>query len=55
MIPNAQLAVIADASHFILFSEPEKLLPTIAAFLDATTPKAPLATLTTGYYPGVTR
>ena len=55
MIPNAQLAVIPDASHFVLFSEPEKLLPTIAAFLDAPTPKAPLGTLKTGYYPGVTR
>jgi pimeloyl-ACP methyl ester carboxylesterase len=55
MIPNAQLAVIPDASHFTLFSEPEKLLPTIAAFLDPPTPKAPLATLKTGYYPGVTR
>ena len=55
LIPNAQLAVIPDASHFVLFSEPEKLLPTIAAFLDAPTPKAPLGTLKTGYYPGVTR
>ena len=35
MIPVRQLAVIPDASHFVLFSEPEKLLPTIAAFLDA--------------------
>ncbi len=55
MIPNAQLAVIPDASHFVLFSEPEKLLPIIAAFLDAPTPKAPLGTLKTGYYPGATR
>jgi pimeloyl-ACP methyl ester carboxylesterase len=55
MIPNAQLAVIPDASHFTLFSEPEKLLPTIAAFLDAPTSKSPLGTLKTGYYPGVTR
>jgi pimeloyl-ACP methyl ester carboxylesterase len=55
MIPNAQLAVIPDASHFVLFSEPEKLLPTIAAFLDAPAPKAPLATIKTGFYPGVTR
>jgi pimeloyl-ACP methyl ester carboxylesterase len=54
-IPNAQLAVIPDASHFILFSEPDRLLPTVAAFLDAPTPKAPLSTLKTGYYPGVTR
>jgi pimeloyl-ACP methyl ester carboxylesterase len=55
MIPNAQLAVIPDASHFVLFSEPEKLLPTVAAFLDALTPKVPLGTAITGYYPGVTR
>jgi pimeloyl-ACP methyl ester carboxylesterase len=55
VIPNAQLAVIPDASHFVLFSEPEKLLPTIAGFLDATTSKARLSTFKTGYYPGVTR
>ena len=54
-IPNAQLAVIPDASHFILFSEPEKLLPIIAAYLDAPTAKAPLGTLKSGYYPGITR
>ncbi|MDB5389675.1 MAG: alpha/beta hydrolase fold protein [Planctomycetaceae bacterium] len=54
-IPNAQLAAIPNASHFVLFSEPEKLLPAIAAFLDAPTPKMPLATFKTGYYPGVTR
>jgi pimeloyl-ACP methyl ester carboxylesterase len=55
MIPNAQLAVIPDSSHFVLFSEPEKLLPTVATFLDAPTPEVPLGTATTGYYPGVTR
>ncbi len=55
LIPNAQLAVIPDASHFVLFSEPEKLLPSVAAFLDAPAHKAPLATFKTGYYPGVTR
>jgi len=55
LIPNGQLTVIPDASHFVLFSEPEKLLPTIAAFLDAPAAKSPLATLKTGYYPGVTR
>jgi pimeloyl-ACP methyl ester carboxylesterase len=54
MIPKAQLAVIPDASHFVLFSEPEKLLPTVAAFLDAPTPKVPLG-MANGYYPGVTR
>lgn len=55
MIPNAQLAVIPDASHFVLFSEPDKLLPTVARFFDAPARRRPLGTLTTGYYPGVTR
>ncbi len=55
MIPNAQQAVIPDASHFVHFSEPEKLLPTVAAFLDSPTPSVPLGTFKTGYYPGVTR
>jgi pimeloyl-ACP methyl ester carboxylesterase len=55
LIPHAQLAVIPDASHFVLFSEPEKLLPTIASFLDAPVPTVPLGTFHTGYYPGVTR
>ncbi len=55
MIPHGQLAVIPDASHFVLFSEPEKLLPTVAAFLDAPVPDVPVGTATTGYYPGVTR
>jgi hypothetical protein len=55
MIPGAQLAIIPDASHFVHFSEPEKLLPTVATFLDAPAPKVPLGTATTGYYPGVTR
>jgi pimeloyl-ACP methyl ester carboxylesterase len=55
MIPNAQLAVIPDSSHFVLFSEPEKLLPAVATFLDAPAPKVPLGTAQTGYYPGITR
>jgi pimeloyl-ACP methyl ester carboxylesterase len=55
MIPNAQLAIFPDASHFMLFSEPERLLPLIAYFLDAPNAKLPLGTAATGYYPGVTR
>ena len=54
MIPNSQLAITPDASHFVLFSEPEKLLPTVAAFLDAPTSKVPLG-MGNGYYPGKTR
>jgi hypothetical protein len=38
----------------VLFSEPAKLLPTVAAFLEAPTPKVPIATHN-GYYPSVTR
>jgi len=55
MIPGAELAVIPDSSHFALFSEPEKLLPTVAAFLDAAAPRLPLGNWETGYYPGITR
>jgi hypothetical protein len=36
-------------------SEPEKLLPTVSAFLDAPVSKVGCATFKTGYYPGVTR
>ena len=54
-IPTAQLAVLPDASHFTLFSEPHKLLPTVAEFLDGPVSKTPLSTFDTGYYPGLTR
>ena len=33
----------------------QRLDQALAAFLDAPTPKVPLATFKTGYYPGVTR
>ena len=39
-IPNAQLAVFPGGDHFLLWQAPEKLLPTIAAFLDAPMPGA---------------
>jgi pimeloyl-ACP methyl ester carboxylesterase len=39
LIPNAQLAVFPGANHFLLWQNPEKLLPTIAAFLDAPMPE----------------
>jgi pimeloyl-ACP methyl ester carboxylesterase len=54
MIPNSQLAVIPDSGHFVLFSEPEKLLPSVAAFLDASPSTTPIGKFD-GYYPGVTR
>jgi len=55
LIPQGQLAIIPDASHFVLFSEPEKLLPVIAAFFNAPTPTLPLSTFASGFRPGVTR
>jgi pimeloyl-ACP methyl ester carboxylesterase len=38
-IPNSQLAVFPGADHFLLWQSPEKLLPTIAAFLDSPMPE----------------
>lgn len=55
LIPNAQLAVIPNASHYVLNVDPEKLLPTVAAFLDEPISTVPFATPKTGYHPGVTR
>lgn len=55
LIPQAQLAVIPDAGHFVLNVDPEKLLPTVATFLDQPLSKVPFATPRSGYHPGVTR
>jgi len=38
LIPNAQLAVLPGADHFSLLQDPERMLPTIAAFFDAPMP-----------------
>jgi pimeloyl-ACP methyl ester carboxylesterase len=54
-IPNAELAVIPDAGHFVLNAQPEKVMPAIEAFLDAPAVKIPFATTQTGYHPGETR
>ncbi len=40
LIPQAQLAVFPGADHFLLWQDPEKMLPTIAAFFDAPMPGA---------------
>ncbi len=55
LIPKAELAVIPDASHFALFSEPERVIPVIKHFLNKPDSRIPLATAATGYQPGVTR
>jgi pimeloyl-ACP methyl ester carboxylesterase len=34
LIPNAQLAIIPHANHFMIFQEPQRLIPLVVAFLD---------------------
>jgi pimeloyl-ACP methyl ester carboxylesterase len=54
-IPNAELAVIPDASHFVLYSEPERVIPVVKHFLEKPEKRFPIATARTGYHPGKTR
>jgi pimeloyl-ACP methyl ester carboxylesterase len=35
LIPNSQLAILPKADHFILFTAPQRLVPTIVAFCDS--------------------
>ena len=44
LIPNAELAVIPDASHFVLFSEPDRVIPIIKHFLEKPEKQIALAT-----------
>jgi pimeloyl-ACP methyl ester carboxylesterase len=39
LIPNSQLAAFPNADHLALWMSPDKVLPTIAAFLDAPMPQ----------------
>ncbi len=55
LIPNAELAVIPDAGHFALFSEPERVIPIVKHFLEKPEKRIPVATARTGYHPGETR
>jgi pimeloyl-ACP methyl ester carboxylesterase len=55
LIPNAELAVIPDAGHFTLFSEPHKVIPVIENFLKKEEKRVPIATAEMGYAPGKTR
>lgn len=55
LIPNAQLAVIPGAGHFVLNDDQERLLPIIATFLDEPESSVPFATTLSGYHPGETR
>ena len=55
LVPNAELAVIPDASHFVLFSEQERVIPIVRHFLEKHGKEIPLATAEIGYHPGETR
>ena len=55
LIPNAQVAVIPDAGHYVLNVEPSKLLPALATFFDATAPGLAFSTPMTGFQPGDNR
>jgi pimeloyl-ACP methyl ester carboxylesterase len=55
LIPNAELAVIPDAGHFVLFSEPERVIPVVKHFLEKPQHRLPVATAAMGYHPGETR
>ncbi len=54
-LPNSELAVIPDATHFLLYERPEKIEPVVAEFLSAPEERLPFGTIATGYYPGKTR
>ena len=54
-IPNAELAVIPDAGHYALFSEPERVIPVVEHFLNKRETGIPIATGETGYHSGETR
>lgn len=55
LIPNAQLAVIPDAGHFVPYEDAENLLPIVANFLNQPASTVPFATTISGYHPGETR
>lgn len=55
LIPNAELAVIPDAGHFLLFSEPERLTSVVKHFLEKPERRPPVATAGAGYQLGETR
>ncbi len=54
-LPNAELAVIPDATHFLPYHRPSKLEPIVAEFLSAPDERLPFGTIETGYYPGQRR
>jgi pimeloyl-ACP methyl ester carboxylesterase len=54
-MPNSELAVIPDATHFLLHDRPSTLEPILAEFFSAPAERLPFGTIETGYYPGARR
>ena len=55
LVPRAELAVIPDAGHFVLYSEHDRVIPIIKHFLEKPQNGIPVATAGMGYHPGETR
>ena len=55
IIPCAELAVVPDAGHFALMSEPERVIPIVQHFLEKPAMRPPVASAGVGYQPGETR
>lgn len=45
-IPSSELAVIPDAGHFALYSEPERVIPVVQHFLEKPAKRSPVAIAT---------
>ncbi len=54
-IPGSELAVIPDAGHFALYSEPERVIPIVQHFLEKPATRSPVAHAGLGYHPGQSR
>jgi pimeloyl-ACP methyl ester carboxylesterase len=54
-IPGAELAVIPDAGHFALYSEPHRVIPIVQHFLEKPATRTPVAHAGLGYHPGISR
>ena len=51
-LPNAELAVVPDATHFLLFEAPWRFERIAARFFSEPTQQTPKATIASGYQPG---
>lgn len=54
-VPSSELAVIPDAGHFALYSEPERVIPIVQHFFEKPAKRTPVAHAGLGYQPGESR